>query len=57
MKTFTRCVARGCMPRQTSPVSKLPRVFAWIALVMRSRIEPMKKVAKTLRRHRELIFN
>jgi transposase len=24
---------------------------------MRSRIEPMKKVAKTLRRHRELILN
>jgi transposase len=29
----------------------------WIALVMRSRIEPMKKVAKTLRSHRELILN
>ena len=29
----------------------------WITLVMRSRIEPMKKVAKTLRRHRELILN
>ena len=29
----------------------------WISLVMRSRIEPMKKVAKTLRNHRELILN
>lgn len=29
----------------------------WITLVMRSRIEPMKKVAKTLRSHRELILN
>ena len=29
----------------------------WIALVMRSRIEPMKKVAKTLSNHRELILN
>lgn len=29
----------------------------WISLVMRSRIEPMKKVAKTLRSHRELILN
>lgn len=29
----------------------------WTALVMRSRIEPMKKVAKTLRKHRELILN
>ena len=29
----------------------------WVALVMRSRIEPMKKVAKMLRNHRELILN
>jgi transposase len=29
----------------------------WTTLVMRSRIEPMKKFAKTLRRHRELILN
>ena len=29
----------------------------WIALVMRSRIEPMKRVVKTLRSHRELILN
>ena len=29
----------------------------WTALVMRSRIEPMKKVARTLRNHRELILN
>jgi len=29
----------------------------WCSQVMRSRIEPMKKVAKTLRRHRELILN
>ena len=29
----------------------------WTALVMRSRIEPMKKVAKTLRNHHELILN
>jgi transposase len=29
----------------------------WTALVMRSRIEPMKKFAKTLRNHRELILN
>ena len=30
---------------------------AWITQVMRSRIEPLKKVAKTLRNHRELILN
>jgi transposase len=29
----------------------------WCDQVMRSRLEPMKKVAKTLRRHRELILN
>lgn len=29
----------------------------WCQQVMRSRIEPMKKVAKTLRKHRELILN
>ena len=29
----------------------------WCQQVMRSRIEPMKKVAATLRRHRELILN
>ena len=29
----------------------------WIMLVMLSRIEPMKKVARTLRSHRELILN
>jgi transposase len=29
----------------------------WCSRVMRSRIEPMKKVAKTLRRHRKLILN
>jgi transposase len=29
----------------------------WTAMVMSSRIEPMKKVAQTLRNHRELILN
>ena len=29
----------------------------WCTRAMRSKIEPMKKVAKTLRRHRELILN
>ena len=29
----------------------------WTTLVMRSRIEPMKKFAKTLRNHRELLLN
>ena len=29
----------------------------WCTLVMRSKIEPMKNVAKTIRKHRELILN
>ena len=29
----------------------------WRRQVMRSRIEPMKKIARTLRQHRELILN
>jgi transposase len=29
----------------------------WITKVLRSRIEPMKKVARTMRKHRELILN
>jgi transposase len=29
----------------------------WCRQVMRSRIKPMKKMAKTLRRHRELLLN
>ena len=29
----------------------------WCRQVMRSRIQPMKKIAKTLRRHRELLLN
>jgi transposase len=40
-----------------SPVWAGKFLDQWITLVMRSRIEPMKKVAKTLRNHRELILN
>ena len=29
----------------------------WTRYVMRSRIEPMKRIARMLRRHRQLIFN
>ena len=30
---------------------------SWCMTVMRSRIEPLKRVAKTLRKHRELMLN
>ncbi|MBI4727698.1 transposase [candidate division TA06 bacterium] len=30
---------------------------SWIALVMRSRLEPLKKVAKRFRRHKQLMLN
>ena len=32
-------------------------LFEWCRLMMRSRIEPMKKIARSLRQHRELILN
>ena len=40
-----------------SPTWAAKFLDAWCGQVMRSRLEPMKKVAKTLRRHRELILN
>lgn len=41
----------------TSPTWAARFLDEWCQQVMRSRIEPMKKVAKTLRGHRELILN
>jgi transposase len=41
----------------TSPTWAAKFLDDWCQQVMRSRIEPMKKVAKTLRGHRELILN
>lgn len=40
-----------------SPVWAMKFLDGWIKKTMRSRIEPMKKVAKTLRRHQGLILN
>jgi len=41
----------------TSPTWAAKFLDAWCTQVMRSKIEPMKKVAGTLRGHRELILN
>jgi transposase len=41
----------------TSPTWAAKFLDDWCQQVMRSRIEPMKKVAKTMRGHRELILN
>jgi transposase len=41
----------------TSPAWAAKFLDDWCAQVMRSRLEPMKKVAKTLRRHRGLVLN
>jgi transposase len=41
----------------TSPTWAAQFLDDWCRQVMRSRIEPMKKVAKTLRNHRDLILN
>ena len=40
-----------------SPAWALKYLTRWIGRVMRSRIEPMKKVARTLSRHQDLILN
>lgn len=40
-----------------SPMWAAKFLDKWCQQTMRSRIEPMKKVAKTLRKHRELILN
>jgi transposase len=40
-----------------SPTWAAKFLDTWCQQAMRSRIEPMKKVAKTLRKHRELILN
>ncbi len=40
-----------------SPVWAAKFLDQWCAQVMRSRLEPMKKVAKTIRAHKQLILN
>jgi transposase len=40
-----------------SPTWAAKFLDGWCGQVMRSRIEPIKKVAKTLRGHHELILN
>ena len=40
-----------------SPTWALKFFDGWITRVLRSRLDPLKKVAKTLRRHRDLIMN
>jgi transposase len=40
-----------------SPAWAMKFLDGWIQKTMRSRIEPMKKVAKTLRRHQGLLLN
>ena len=40
-----------------SPTHAARFLDAWCGQAMRSRLEPLKKVARSLRRHRELILN
>src|SRR6516162_1699292 len=57
------CLPSSCSTEEAAPVTlpwgrlRLPTMPYWCGQVMRSRIEPIKKVAKTLRGHRELILN
>ena len=43
--------------RSDSPTWAGKFLDEWCRQTMRSRIEPMKKIARTLRQHRELILN
>jgi len=43
--------------RYSSPTWAGKFLDQWCARTMRSKIEPMKKLARTLRRHRELLLN
>ena len=44
-------------PRKGSPAWAVKFLDEWCRQTMRSRIEPMKKIARSLRQHRELILN
>ena len=46
-----------CLWDYVSPVWAGKFLDQWCTSVMRSRIEPLKKIAKTLRKHRILILN
>ena len=50
---FLYSMRRVKCPRCGVKVEQVP----WCVRTMRSKLEPMKKVAGTLRRHRELILN
>src|SRR5215468_8131025 len=66
--TCCATISRPCAPTSSrkifqqfwqynSPAWAAKFLDDWCDQVMRSRIEPMKKIAKTLRRHRQLILN
>jgi transposase len=66
LKTEAPLPCLGCLPSKTikcslgaglSPVWAAKFLDQWCAQVMRSRLEPMKKVAKTIRAHKQLILN
>jgi transposase len=53
---FLRC-SSGLAQCRNSPAWAGKFLEQWCRQTMRSRIEPMKKIARSLRQHRELILN
>ena len=54
---FARCSALEQLWVYNSPAWAAKFLDEWCGQTMRSRIEPMKKIARSLRQHRELILN
>ena len=56
-RAYLKVQALHLLWRYTSPMWAGKFLDAWCNDVMRSRIEPLKKVARSLRKHRRLILN
>jgi len=57
VRAYLKVQALHCLWDYTSPTWAGKFLDAWCRDVMRSRIEPLKKVARSLRQHRPLILN
>jgi transposase len=61
MRTISAYLLRGSLSathwRFNSPARPAKVLDEWCRQTMRSRIEPMKKIAQSQRQHRELILN
>jgi transposase len=57
MRIHLNANERTAMSDYNSPAWAAKFLDEWCRQTMRSRIEPMKKIARSLRQHRELILN